>query len=226
MFGMVLMAEPICCPPSADVEPATTTAAPVEPATTVAAPVEPATTKAAPLPTTTAAVAVNAAMCSFCAVGIPDPSLVLPTNDGTTCGVAQGYALSLAASDVMCSTVLMAEPICCPTPATTAAPDINAATTAALADTADAIVPEPRMSIPATVTTDPAVSMPANEGSMDTALFGGKTGKSAKAKSLKKTTKSGKALPVVDAKAEKVKSAKSTKATKVAKTMSHSMRRI
>jgi hypothetical protein len=126
----------------------------------------------------------------------------------------------------MCSTVLMAEPICCPTPATTAAPDVDAATMVALADTVDTVVPKLMMSIPAMVTTDPAVSMPTDEGSMDAALFGSKTGKSAKAKSLKKTPKSGKALPVVDAKAEKVKLAKSTKATKVAKTMSHSMRRI
>ena len=157
-------------------------------------------------------------MCSFCAGGMVDPDLVLPTNDGTTCTTASNYASTLPASDIICGTVLMAEAFCCPPAAavdpaaTTAAPPVDPTDAVVVAvdpteavapvDPTDAVVAvdpteaapaEPAMSLPAVVTIDPAASMPAD------ALFGGK---------------SGKALPVKDAKAEKVKSI----STKVAKT--------
>ena len=191
----------------------------------------------------------EAAMCSFCAAGMPNPDFVMPTDDGTTCSTAQAYASTLASSDIMCGTVQMAEMLCCPPdapgdPATTVAPvdpvttvapvepTDAAATTAAPVDPTDAVAvdpneaaPEPATTLPATVIIDPAVSMPAESMPAD-ALFGGKSGKGAKAKSMKKTAKSGKALPVKDAKAEKVKSAKATKATKVVKTESSSTRRL
>ena len=178
-------------------------------------------------------------MCSFCAGGMVDPDLVLPTNDGTTCTTASTYASTLAASDIMCGTVLMAEPICCPPAAavvdpaaTTAAPPVDPTDAVVVAvdpteavapvDPTDAVVAvdpteaapaEPATSLPAAVTIDPAVSMPASMP-VDDALFGGKSGKGSKSKAMKKTPKSGKALPVKDAKAEKVKSI----STKVAKT--------
>ena len=72
-------------------------------------------------------------MCSFCAGGMADPDLVLPTNDGTTCTTASDYASTLPASDIICGTVLMAEAFCCPPAAavvdpapTTAAPPVDA----------------------------------------------------------------------------------------------------
>ena len=61
--------------------------------------------------------------CSFCAGGMPDPDLVLPTDDGATCGMAQAYASTLAVSDDHCQVALMAESICCPALDTTIAPE-------------------------------------------------------------------------------------------------------
>ena len=54
------------------------------------------------------------ARCSFCAGGMPDSDLVLPTDGGATCGMAQAYASTLAVSDSDCQVALMAESICCP----------------------------------------------------------------------------------------------------------------
>ena len=54
------------------------------------------------------------ARCSFCAGGMPDSDLVLPTDGGATCGMAQAYASTLAVSDSHCQVALMAESICCP----------------------------------------------------------------------------------------------------------------
>ena len=56
----------------------------------------------------------KAARCSFCAGGMPDSDLVLPTDGGATCGMAQAYASTLAVSDSHCQVALMAESICCP----------------------------------------------------------------------------------------------------------------
>lgn len=55
-------------------------------------------------------------MCSFCPDGLTVPEdTILPQE--STCGMAQGYAATLAASDVMCTGTKMAEGMCCP-PAT------------------------------------------------------------------------------------------------------------
>ena len=53
-------------------------------------------------------------MCNFCPLGVIDPDIVLPTDDGTTCAIAAEYAVTLTAEDDMCPTVLMAESLCCP----------------------------------------------------------------------------------------------------------------
>jgi hypothetical protein len=54
------------------------------------------------------------ARCSFCAGGMPEPDLVLPTDNGATCGMAQAYASTLEVSDSNCQVALLAESICCP----------------------------------------------------------------------------------------------------------------
>jgi len=54
------------------------------------------------------------ARCSFCDGGMPDPDLVLPTDNGATCGMAKAYASTLEVSDSNCQVALLAESICCP----------------------------------------------------------------------------------------------------------------
>jgi len=60
--------------------------------------------------------------CSFCSGGLDDPDIVLPTDDGVTCATASAFAGSLLSSDPNCSTVQLAESICCPPSPTTEAP--------------------------------------------------------------------------------------------------------
>jgi uncharacterized surface protein with fasciclin (FAS1) repeats len=55
---------------------------------------------------------VEVAMCSFCPDGVVDPDLVIV--EGSTCGSASTYAATITADDMMCGTVNMATPICCP----------------------------------------------------------------------------------------------------------------
>lgn len=61
--------------------------------------------------TTTAAAATS---CSFCPSGLTDPTIVLPVEDATTCLQAQEYAATLSTDDAICSTVKLAEELCCP----------------------------------------------------------------------------------------------------------------
>lgn len=56
----------------------------------------------------------STAPCSFCPSGVPDPTLVLPVEDATTCLQAQEYAATLLDSDAECPTVKLAEDLCCP----------------------------------------------------------------------------------------------------------------
>ena len=79
-------------------------------------------------------------MCEFCPDGLDDPNLVLPTDDGSTCGTAKAFADMLEPDDVMCETVKLAEFLCCPpkpetTEATEAATTEAPTTTDAPADT-------------------------------------------------------------------------------------------
>ena len=61
--------------------------------------------------TTTAAASTS---CSFCPSGLTDPTIVLPVEDATTCLQAQEYAATLSSTDAICSTVKLAEELCCP----------------------------------------------------------------------------------------------------------------
>lgn len=62
--------------------------------------------------------------CQFCPDGMTqDASYALPTNDGGTCGSAMEYAETLKATDEeMCSTIKLAEAICCPQSSEASAP--------------------------------------------------------------------------------------------------------
>ena len=78
-------------------------------------------------------------VCEFCPDGLDDPDLVLPTDDGSTCGTAKAFADMLEPDDVMCETVKLAEFLCCPPkPETTDATE--AATTEAPPTTTEAPV--------------------------------------------------------------------------------------
>ena len=62
----------------------------------------------------TSSTAAESTSCSFCPSGLPDPTLVLPVEDGTTCLQAQEYAATLTVDDGSCATVKLAEAMCCP----------------------------------------------------------------------------------------------------------------
>ena len=53
-------------------------------------------------------------VCVFCPNGIPDPDLVLPTDNGATCGQAAELAQTLDPSDPTCAILQSAQVICCP----------------------------------------------------------------------------------------------------------------
>ena len=60
------------------------------------------------------------AVCAFCAGGMPDPDLVIPTDDQATCAMAQAYASTFDSTDPTCAMVILAEAICCPPASETA----------------------------------------------------------------------------------------------------------
>jgi hypothetical protein len=70
------------------------------------------------MPTTEVDVAT--AVCAFCAGGMPDPDLVIPTDDQATCAMAQAYASTFDSTDPTCAMVILAEAICCPPASETA----------------------------------------------------------------------------------------------------------
>ena len=53
-------------------------------------------------------------VCVFCPNGMPDPDIIIPGADVTTCGQAAAFAQTLDPSDTLCATLQMAEVICCP----------------------------------------------------------------------------------------------------------------
>jgi len=53
-------------------------------------------------------------VCSFCPTGLVDPDLVLPTDEKATCSQAAGFAAGLAPEDDACTTVQLAQGLCCP----------------------------------------------------------------------------------------------------------------
>jgi len=79
------LAETLCCPPKPDTPSPTPSPTPV--------PVE---------------------MCEFCPDGLDDPDLLLPTEDGATCGTAKDFADTITADNDFCATVKLAEGLCCP----------------------------------------------------------------------------------------------------------------
>jgi len=58
--------------------------------------------------------AVMPEVCSFCPAGLVDPDLVLPTDEKATCSQAAGFAAGLAPEDDACTTVQLAQGLCCP----------------------------------------------------------------------------------------------------------------
>ena len=66
------------------------------------------------LQTTATTTAAASTSCSFCPSGLTDPTIVLPVEDATTCLQAQEYAATLSTDDAICSTVKLAEELCCP----------------------------------------------------------------------------------------------------------------
>ncbi|KAL7551300.1 hypothetical protein ACHAWF_014496 [Thalassiosira exigua] len=54
--------------------------------------------------------------CPFCPGGLVDPTLELPTGDGTTCARAQAIAATLVGGSAVCETVRLAQDFCCPAP--------------------------------------------------------------------------------------------------------------
>lgn len=52
--------------------------------------------------------------CMFCPDGLPDVDALIPTNDDVTCGQAQDISASLGADDATCTTLLLAQVVCCP----------------------------------------------------------------------------------------------------------------
>ncbi len=52
-------------------------------------------------------------VCIFCPSGLSNPDLILPTNDGVTCGMTLTYASSIVETDPDCATLILAEVLCC-----------------------------------------------------------------------------------------------------------------
>ena len=52
-------------------------------------------------------------VCSFCPGGLSNPNLVLPTDNGTTCAMALTYASSITEIDPDCTTLILADALCC-----------------------------------------------------------------------------------------------------------------
>jgi len=52
-------------------------------------------------------------VCSFCPGGLSNPDLILPTDDGVTCDMTLTYASSIAETDPDCTTLILAEVLCC-----------------------------------------------------------------------------------------------------------------
>ena len=125
------LAETLCCPPK---PPTTSPSDIVGTASPTPAPVE---------------------MCEFCPNGLDDPDLLLPTEDGATCGTAKDFAATIAADNDFCATVKLAESLCCPpkpdTPSPT--PEPTEESTPSFPPTTEAEAPPETTEAPPTETT-------------------------------------------------------------------------
>jgi len=87
--------------------------------------------------------------CTFCPAGVTaEPDYELPTDDDATCETAKAFAATLDPTDVMCSTVKLAQVLCCP-------PVDLPVTTAAV---------EPCTFCPGGLTVEPDFQLPTNDG--------------------------------------------------------------
>ena len=63
--------------------------------------------------TTELATVTALSRCTFCPNGLTaEPGLVLPTDDGATCGAVLEFSMTLAAGDPSCSVIQRAETLC------------------------------------------------------------------------------------------------------------------
>ena len=92
--------------------------------------------------------------CTFCSTGLTvDLGYVIAPNNGTTCGAARVYALTLTEEDANCALVKAAEASCCP-------PVINIPTTTASTSTS--------MTTAVTTTTKTTTDAPTTEAAATT----------------------------------------------------------
>ena len=75
--------------------------------------------------------------CEFCPDGLTvDSDFALPSNDGSTCTTAMEFAATISPDDAICSTVQLAQGICCPGEPTTL-PETETTTTVATTQSPD-----------------------------------------------------------------------------------------
>ena len=75
--------------------------------------------------------------CEFCPDGLTvDSDFALPSNDGSTCTTAMEFAATISPDDAICSTVQLAQGICCPGEPTTL-PETETTTTVATIQSPD-----------------------------------------------------------------------------------------
>ena len=124
-------------------------------------------------------------VCVFCPNGIPDPDLVLPTDNGATCGQAAELAQTLDPSDPTCAILQSAQVICCPS---IPSPTLKPTDAPTLPPTT-----KPTMSPTSPPTTNPTMSptSPPTSASYSMSMSAFYSGKGGKRRSGGKSGKSG-----------------------------------